>query len=110
MKLCYEILDSKLQDVKVMDEEQVIDELEETIEEFSLRITQKTTLSTLKGSVHYHLKQGTSSGLLELTYWPKQKRVWVEIHHNRRADWNERMIEPFAEALAHRFQGRSTKA
>jgi hypothetical protein len=98
-------MNSKLSDVKVMDEDIVIQEIEVIIQEFNLTITTKTTLFTMKGSIHFHLKRGNLRGLLEVTYWPKHKRLWIEIHNNRRVEWNELMIKPFSERLAKQFGG-----
>jgi hypothetical protein len=103
--IMYEISNSSLSQVELLDEERIIKEIEEIINQFQLEITQKSTLSTLKGCIHYHLKLGENSGVLELTYWPPKKRLWVEIHKNRRAEWNQTMIHPFSEALAKRFSG-----
>jgi len=78
----YGIVNSRLEDVKLLDEELVNQDIEEVIAEFQLVVTQKTTLSTMRGSIHYHLKQGSKSGVLEVTYWPL-KRLFIEIHDNR---------------------------
>jgi hypothetical protein len=102
--ITYEVMESKLTYVK-LDEELIIQDIEEIIAEYNLTISMKTTLSTMKGSYHYHLKFGTLKGLLEVTYWPKQKRLWVDIHENRRAEWNEKMIKPLTERLAQQFGG-----
>jgi hypothetical protein len=101
----YEIINSRLSQVKLLDEDLITKEIEEIIIQFGLNITQKTPLSTLKGSTHYHLKIGKQVGLLEVTYWPAKKQLWVEIHNNRRSDWNQAMIRPFSEALAECFSG-----
>lgn len=101
----YEIINSNLSQVKLFDHELVIQEIEEVINQFKLNITQKTTLSTMKGSVHYHLKQEKKAGILEITYWPDKHRLWVEIHNNRCYEWNKSIIKPFAEALSVRFKG-----
>jgi hypothetical protein len=101
----FEIINSRLSEVKLLDEDQIIKEIEEIINQFELNITQKSPLSTLKGSTHYHLKIGKQAGLLELTYWPSKKRLWVEIHDNRRSEWSHSMIRPFSEALAQCFSG-----
>ena len=103
--IAYEILNSKLSEVKLLDVDLVVQEIEEVVFGFHLEITQKTTLSTMKGSIHYHLKQGKASGVLEVTYWPKRNRLFVEIHDNRLSEWNRNMILPFSEALAQCFSG-----
>lgn len=103
--IVYEVMNSKLSEVKLLDVDLIVQELEEVISEFQLEITLKTTLSTMKGSIHYHLKQGKTSGVLEVTYSPNKKSLFVEIHNNRLSDWNKNMILPFSEALAQRFSG-----
>jgi hypothetical protein len=105
----YDITSSRLSKEKLFDEDQIIKEIEEIIKRFGLLITQKSPLSTLKGSTHYHLKIGKQTGLLEVTYWPSKKRLWVEIHDNRRSEWNQAMIGPFSEELARCFSGSSVQ-
>lgn len=101
----YEIIHSRLSDSSLVDEVEIIQGIEEVIHQFELVITQKSPLATLKGSTHYHLKMGKQSGVLEVTYWPAERRLWTEIHQNRMTDWNQAMILPFSEALAARFAG-----
>lgn len=101
----YEIVNSKLPLTKSLDADFVIEEIEKIIHTYRLNITQKTTLSTLKGSIHYHLKKGKEAGVIELTYWASKHRLWTEIHDNRQADWNKDMIIPFTQALATCFCG-----
>jgi hypothetical protein len=103
--ITYEVINSRLSEVKLLDEDQIIKKIEEIINQFELNITQKSPLSTLKGSTHYHLKIGKQAGLLEVTYWPIKKRLWVEIHDNRASEWNQAMIRPFSDALAECFSG-----
>jgi transglutaminase-like putative cysteine protease len=102
----YEITNSNLLQSELQNEEQVMMDIEKIIKQFDLIVTQKSTLSTKKGSVHYHLKRGKSKGVLELTYWPAMRGLWVEIHDNRSAEWNEELIYPFSAALAKSFSGR----
>jgi hypothetical protein len=101
----YEITNSKFIVADSIHNDQITQKIENIIDHFSLIITQRSTLSTKKGSIHYHLKQGTNAGILELTYWPSKKQLWVEIHDNRTAEWNIQMIKPFSEALAESFFG-----
>ena len=93
--LVYEIANGNLSD-----EDEVIKQIERTVQVFGLTVANKTTLSTKKGSVHYHLKKGKQAGVLEVTYWPSMKKLWVEIHKNRKTDWNQGMIHPFSKHLA----------
>jgi hypothetical protein len=101
----YEIVHSSLSEENLLNDIQIIQNIEEIIQQFNLVITQKSPLSTFKGSTHYHLKMGKLAGVLEVTYWPSKKRLWVEIHENRRFEWNEALIHSFAGALAKCFSG-----
>jgi hypothetical protein len=108
--IIYEITNSILTNVKLFEEDFILNEIEGIIKEFNLTITQKTTLSTMKGTIHYHLKKGKLPGVLELTYWPQKKRLWIEIHDNRKSEWNENIISSFAERIADRLSGYSIKS
>lgn len=101
----YEIVNSRLPEIRLRDTDLVVREIEAVIAECKLDITLKSTLSTMKGSIHYHLKKGREAGVLEVTYWPQKSRMFVEIHRNRLAEWNNTAIVPFSEALAHRLSG-----
>jgi len=43
------------------------------------------------------------AGIMEITYWPKERRLWADIHDNGRTEWNVRMQPLFAEALEEAF-------
>jgi hypothetical protein len=103
--LRYEIVESDIQRSGDIDSLHVMTAIEEIIDQYGLTITQKTTLTTMKGSIHYHLKQGKSRGVLEITYWPQAQQLFLEIHDNRQADWNLYIIRPMAHDLAVRFNG-----
>ncbi|HEY0826473.1 MAG TPA: hypothetical protein VGE40_00110 [Bacilli bacterium] len=105
----YELINSRLAGLSLLEQDEVLVKIEEIIHDYNLDITQKTTLSTKKGSIHYHLKQGNYPGVLEVTYWPQKNRLWLEIHDNRRAHWNEEIILVFSEKLAAYFGGSVSK-
>lgn len=63
--------------------------IDNCIAQLGLTITRKETLATYHGSIHWHLKQGKARGVLELTLWPAERRLWFSIHHNRSAPWIE---------------------
>ena len=65
-----------------------------------LDIGERMTLRSCPGSIHWHLRRPGVKGVLELTYWPSQSRLWFAVHTNRRADW----IAPSIERLRARFQ------
>ncbi|MFG6115894.1 hypothetical protein ACGTN9_11935 [Halobacillus sp. MO56] len=104
--ITYEIIDSKLHKVKLLDQDVVSEEIEAIVSDFDLIISEKTTLSTKKGSVHWHIKKQDETGVLEITYWPKKSRLWIDIHNNRRKEWNLGVIEPMANRFSQEFGGR----
>ena len=58
-----------------------------------LRVARKRTLATYPGSVHWHVKRGNASGTLEITVWPKGRRVWLKVHAGRRASWIDEVTD-----------------
>src|SRR5262245_33223979 len=48
---------------------------------------ERLTLRSFPGSIHWHMRRPGSKGVLELTYWPDQGRLWFAVHSNRRGDW-----------------------
>lgn len=104
--LTYEIKESQLDRIKPLDEDMVSEEIEGIISEFELLISKKTTLNTKKGSVHWHVKKPNEKGVLEITYWPKKARLWIDIHNNRQKDWNLAIIKPIADRFTKEFGGR----
>ncbi|MEX2104576.1 MAG: hypothetical protein WD907_04505 [Bacilli bacterium] len=111
--LTYDIVNSKLNTLEPhswendMVVEEIVKEIEDCIQQFNLTISLKTTLSTMKGSIHWHLKQERQKGVLEVTYWPKKQQIWLEIHDNRRSEWNVDVIAPLAHAIAQAFDGNA---
>jgi hypothetical protein len=59
--------------------------------------TMKGTLASYPGCTHWHYKRDLKQpGVLEITYWPAQDRLWLSAHRNRFAGW----ISAAATALA----------
>ncbi len=81
----------------------VIDCIDVCIDDAGLTTTLKDTLATYPGSVHWHLKQGRASGVLEITYWPSAQRVWLPVHRNRRAAWIDEVEPVLVEEMAERL-------
>lgn len=86
-------------------EREICQEVEKIAAHFSLDVKTKTTLSTKQGSHHWHLKNGDTPGILEITFWPKKGEFRIDIHKNRRSEWNLSLIEPLAVAYAGHFEG-----
>jgi hypothetical protein len=52
-----------------------------------LEIALRGTLKKIPGCIHWHARNPGQSGTLELTLWPRQRRVWITIQSGRDADW-----------------------
>jgi hypothetical protein len=61
---------------------------------------ERMTLRTFPGSIHWHIRRPGIRGVLELTYWPEQRRMWFAVHSNRQAEW----IAPAIEQLRRRLE------
>ena len=72
-----------------------------------LRIALRTSARAYPGSIHWHFKKTRETrGILELTYWPKSKRLWAKIHRGRRADWIAGSLAELADEVAARLPER----
>ena len=61
--------------------------IDAAIAQCGLGITLRDTLKKYPGSIHWHLKLGRKSGILEVTLWPEQHRAWFSVQSGRRAPW-----------------------
>lgn len=105
--LMVEIVESTIGEINILDKEEIIVvEIENLFKICNLKITQKTTLLSKKGSIHWHLKKGNEKGVLEVTYWMSQDKLWLEVHDNRRAEWNEKVIVTLANEMTRVFGGK----
>ena len=58
--------------------------------ELGLSVTLRDTLKSFPGSIHWHLKQGKSRGVLEVTVW--KDRAWLSVQDGRTGDWIDGVI------------------
>ncbi|MEM7520094.1 MAG: hypothetical protein AAF307_03570 [Pseudomonadota bacterium] len=68
-----------------------------------MQITLTATLKMYPGCTHWHLKNGARSGILEVTWWPRDAkgqpdRLWLSVHRNRRTPWTDD-FKPVLKAL-----------
>jgi hypothetical protein len=52
-----------------------------------LQIGMKGKLASFPGSTHWHFKRPRERGVLEITFFPREGRIWAQIRDGRRADW-----------------------
>jgi hypothetical protein len=71
----------------------LIARVERAVAAQGLAVGERMTLRSFPGSIHWHIRRPGSKGVLELTYWPNQGRLWFAVHANRRANWIPTAIE-----------------
>src|SRR5688572_17769732 len=66
--------------------------IEHTCIAHGLTCTLKGTLAGYPGCVHWHFKKGSQKGILEITWWELEGRLWFKVAYNRTGDWMEDSI------------------
>jgi len=64
-----------------------------------LLVTMKASLTKYPGCTHWHLKRGLERGTLELTLWPREKRLWASVQDGRTADWIDQAVRDLVGVL-----------
>src|ERR1700704_6112521 len=64
-----------------------------------LRIALKGELRQYPGCTHWHFRHATLPGTLELTFWPRERRLWFTIQSRRQADWIDPIVKRVKAAL-----------
>ncbi len=77
--------------------------VEERIKAMTNRLELRSEQIELKqypGSVHWHLSKRGKTGTLEVTWWPKQNRLWLQIRENREAPWQQNIVDALTEEFS----------
>jgi len=64
-----------------------------------LTCTLSGTLASYPGCVHWHFRKGTQRGILEITCWELERRLWFKVAGNRRGEWIEDSIPQLKERI-----------
>src|ERR1700722_16350196 len=73
--------------------------LDAAVGESGLTVVLLGTLKTFPGRVHWHLKRGRERGTLEITWWPKQRKLWIKVQAGRTAAWIDEMTPRLKKAI-----------
>jgi hypothetical protein len=73
---------------------------------FSLNVTMRGKLKSYPGSTHWHIKRGRERGTLEVTWWPKRRKLWIKIQAGRTAPWVDEIAPRFKREIELRLAGR----
>jgi hypothetical protein len=69
-----------------------------------LQIGMKGTLASFPGSTHWHFKRPKERGTLEITLFPRGRRMWAQIQDGRRAEWIEPCVAKIKDALERKLK------
>jgi hypothetical protein len=61
------------------------------------------TLATYPGCTHWHFKRSGQPGTLEVTWWPKSRRLWFKVAEGRDGPW----IKPAIARIKAAFEGKA---
>jgi hypothetical protein len=70
-----------------------------------LLIGMKGTLASFPGSTHWHFKKPGERGTLEITFFPRDRRIWAQIQDGRRADWIDSCLERIRQTVEKKLNG-----
>lgn len=59
----------------------------------------KGTLASYPGSVHWHFKQDKQRGILEITWWECEHRLWFKVARGRTSEWIMKRIPRLKEQI-----------
>jgi hypothetical protein len=79
--------------------DEIVAAVERSAGSLGLQIRLRTTLRTFPGSVPWHLVHPVERGTLEITWWPKRRRLWLKLHAGRGGAWVDQAAVAFASAL-----------
>jgi hypothetical protein len=65
----------------------------------------KGTLASFPGSTHWHFKRTKERGTLEITFFPRDRRIWAQIQDGRRADWIEPSLANIKQVVEENLRG-----
>ncbi|MGH8102996.1 MAG: hypothetical protein ACREJQ_00570 [bacterium] len=64
-------------------------------------------LAKYPGCIHLHYRKGREPGTLEITFWPKQSRLWFKVHPRRRAPWMDFILPRLRASIESRLNSPS---
>ena len=78
--------------------------IDRALADLGLTVTMCGTLKSFPGSTHWHLKLGRQRGTLEVTWWPRRRRLWIKIQAGRTAAWINQITPKLAREVRSRLR------
>jgi hypothetical protein len=77
----------------------IIRRVESVLAAHRLTLRSRGTVKSYPGCTHWHWKNATETGTLEVTLWPARRRLWFKVQAGRRAAWIDQIIPLLKAAL-----------
>ena len=81
--------------------------IDRAIDRCGLGVSMRGTLAKYPGCAHWHLKKGRERGTLEVTLWPRERRLWLSVQSGRTGPWIDGAIKQLKAALEELLSERS---
>jgi hypothetical protein len=81
--------------------------IERAAAELGLTIGMKGSLASYPGCVHWHFKNRGHKGTLEITLWPKNRRIWAQVQDGRKAEWIDEELPRLRGLIERELRSRS---
>lgn len=81
--------------------------IESVMSDAGLRQTLKGTLRGYPDCVHWHFAKDGTTGTLEVTVWPAERRMWLSVQARRGAEWIDESL-PHLRLVLERELGKVT--
>jgi hypothetical protein len=78
--------------------------IEKACARLGLIVAMKGSLKGYPGCVHWHYKKDDQKGTLELTLYPKGRRIWAQVQDGRRAPWIDVELPRLQRAIEERLR------
>ena len=83
----------------IEDTARVIRRVESVLTSHGLTMKSRGTVKSYPGCTHWHWKNGTEAGTLEVTLWPARRRLWFKLQAGRSAVWIDQLVPVLKAAL-----------
>jgi hypothetical protein len=90
-------IDSKINVFSEIERSLVEQIVEESCAAVGVTLTLKGTLAKYPGCFHWHVKQGSERGTLEITYWRDQ--IWYKVNASRHGSWIDTAVQHLTELI-----------
>jgi hypothetical protein len=91
-----------------------LDQIEPAIDsvviDLDLTVALRGSLKSFPGSTHWHLKRGRERGTLEITWWPKCRKLWINIQAGRTAPWIDEVAPRLKQEIEARLERQAPSA